>query len=147
MKQTRRAFAGAETTVSFDQGMAYFEAHGCLTDRLMPGLLSAVEQDLTETLAAALVARYDAALVQLDADALLVSASGVIKPGAALLLPTALVVTAETMPMWRTYCQLQARRGVLRMPFLSVEDAARWAADQAALFAAQARFHERARSR
>jgi hypothetical protein len=59
--------------------------------------------------------------------------------------PTALVVPEAQAELWRLYADLQARGGVWHKVFTSLEEGERWAADMAALRAAQARFLKRAR--
>lgn len=78
------------------------------------------------------VADYSSAALALDAGPLMASAIQAQRHGV-VLLPTALVVSADQMPMFGEYCRASMAAGVLKAAFLRREDAVRWAARQAAV--------------
>jgi hypothetical protein len=61
-------------------------------------------------------------------------------------VPAAIVVSEAAMPYWRKYADLQSNSGFLRLVFMDQGAAMCWAADQAALLEAQARWFSRAQS-
>lgn len=78
----------------------------------------------------ATVVVYRDATVAIETDDLLMAAGNAYRQGAGLAA-TALVVSPDQAAMFREYARLSAERGILKRVFLSVEDAQRWAAQQA----------------
>lgn len=132
----KHRFRGADTAMHVDQSIATINVRGVITDAVSIQVLSTCHADLARTGAAAMVARYDAARVQVNARTLLRAAGMALQSGDALRIPTALVVHRDDMEMWRSYCYLQGMRGVLRAPFTDPHEAAVWASRMAAMWAA-----------
>jgi hypothetical protein len=91
---------------------------------------------------------YSAAAIAVNADQLLESAGRAqwSMASVARIPPTALVVSGETLSMWRDYVACAMAAGVLKAVFLNHEDAVRWAAQQAAVRAHWNRLRHEARS-
>ena len=142
-----RRFEMVNSRLRLGPGLANITVAGLVDRHSSAAVIGACGRDLAPVRAHGLVADYSGARMMVCADELMASASLVTGAGDPLRIPTALVVHPDDLAMWRRYCDLQARAGVLRMPFVDVELAHRWAAEFAALWEAQARFRERERSR
>lgn len=134
------SFAGVTTKISADQGIASIHIDGLVTDKSSSELLGACHVDLDLLRPAAMVAAYDSAQMGVTAHTLLSSARRAMPDGSLLRIPTALVVNPDDLEMWRTYCYLQGMFGIMRAAFTDHNAARAWAADQAALRAAQLRY-------
>jgi hypothetical protein len=88
---------------------------------------------------------YRDSAVAIGADHLLSVADQVQRFGVRFL-PTALVVSPEQLPMFRAYADLASACGVLKAAFLSLDDAQRWAAQQAVVAAEWQRMRSALRS-
>lgn len=82
--------------------------------------------------ALAQVADYSRAVMAIEADELMRSAQQAMHEGA-MLAPVALVVNLEQSAMFESYCRAARSAGLVRAAFLSVDEALRWAAKQAAV--------------
>ena len=78
------------------------------------------------------VADYTGAAMALAAGPLMASAIQAQRHGV-VLLPTALVVSADQLSVFTEYCRASMAAGILKAAFLRREDAVRWAARQAAV--------------
>ena len=124
-----------------DQGVATISVRGVVTGRVMLSLLEDCDCDMRKMRADALVARYDQTALAIDAGALLDSARQVIRPGEAIAVPTALVVSPDTIYLFRAYAWQMAQRGVVRAVFTSPAAALDWARAEATTQAAHRAHH------
>lgn len=147
MPQTiKNEFGAVATELSTSDGLATICVDGVVSTVGVAALLGRCELDLRLSGASALVARYEAARIEISADSLALAAGHVMDGGAMLRMPTALVVRSDDVDMWRTYCDLQGRRGILRRAFVCENLARQWAAQHAALWEAQSKFRASLRS-
>lgn len=142
---SKHSFGALETSMTVDQSVAVISVHGVVSPQVADAYLGRCELDLSLTRAQALVAHYDQAQLNISAEALLRSAQQAMAGDAVLRLPTALVIRPEDAEMWRLYCDLQGRAGVMRQAFTSEHRARQWAELHAALWAEQARYRAAAR--
>ena len=145
MPAVRRSFAGGATAFDADDWVASIRIDGVVTPAGGGAILRGCHEDLLASRAPALFADYRAAALQVTAEALLGSVAPVFSADSPLRVPTALLVRPDDLEVWRLYCRLQGMSGILRAAFISPDDARRWLADQAALFAAQVNHHARRR--
>lgn len=88
---------------------------------------------------------YSESAVAIGADHLLSVADQAQRFGVRIV-PTALVVSPEQLPMFRAYANLSMACGILKAAFLRLDDAQRWAAQQAAIGEEWARMRSALRS-
>lgn len=136
MGAQNRQYTTAGTQLVADRGVATIAVRGVVTDRVMLSLLSDCDADMRNVRADALVARYDQSALAIDAQGLLASAQRVIRPGEAIAVPTALVVSPDTLDLFRAYAWQMAQRGVVRAVFTSPDAALEWARSEAVAWAA-----------
>jgi hypothetical protein len=91
------------------------------------------------------VVDYSGSAVAIGADHLLSVADQAQRFGVQIV-PTALVVSAEQLPMFRAYADLSMACGILKAAFLRLDDAQRWAARQAVVAEEWARMRSALRS-
>lgn len=136
MEKQARQYDSANARFSEDRGVATIAVRGLVTDRVLLSLLTDCDADMRGVRADALVARYDQSALAIDANELLDSAQRVIKPGEAIAVPTALVVSPDTIGLFRAYAWQMAQLGVVRAVFTSPGAALEWAQTEAATWAA-----------
>jgi hypothetical protein len=143
MHEAPRLCGTARTVYWTDQQSATIRIDGevCATSAGL--LLAGCEQDMRLTRPRVLVAHYEHARLVVTADSLAQAAVQVVHPGAALRLPTALVVRPDDFEAMRAYCDIMGRQGILRAAFTNAAEARQWAAEYAALWEAQARWATR----
>jgi hypothetical protein len=128
-------YSGASSTARVSGPLASFVTVGEVAPRDAAAILADCQDFIERNEAHGLIADYSHARVLLDADSLHRSAVGVVAHGGALALPTALLVRPDELPMWRTYCDLMARSGIVRAAFISEPDARDWALREARIHA------------
>lgn len=120
-----------------DNGLAVIRTQGIVAPQAFRGVLANCQAAVTDWDSRGLVADYMQAQLEIDADALMRSALQVMALGERkLALPTALLVKADDLPMWRNYARLMAQGGVLRGVFTDHDAALAWTRQQAAIFTA-----------
>lgn len=140
-------FGSLTSVIGATDGIARIRLTGTVTDASAAAMLAQCAVDLPRLSAWAMVARYDTARLAIDPQTLLACAAPAMdRHAGALRLPTAIVVPADELELWRIYCDLQGRRGVLRKAFTSHADALRWAQEHAELWQAQLSWSVRALS-
>lgn len=82
--------------------------------------------------ALAQVADYSRAVMAIESGPLMESARHAMRSGV-ILAPVALVVGLDQLQMFEDYCRAAREAGLIRAAFLSVDEALRWAAKQAAV--------------
>lgn len=143
MQEAPRLCGSARTVYWTDQQSATIQISGevCATSAGL--LLAGCEQDMRLTRPRALVAHYERARLIVTPDNLAEAATQVMHADAALRLPTALVVRPDDFEAMRAYCEIMGAQGILRAAFTDAVKARQWAAEYAALWAAQVRWATR----
>lgn len=131
-----RRYETAEARLSVESWVATIAVRGIVTDRVMLAMMTDCNNGMRSVKADALVSRLDQSVVALDANALLDSAERIIKPGEAIAVPAAIVVSPDTIYLFRAYAWQMAQRGVVRAVFTSPSEALEWARAEALVWAA-----------
>lgn len=132
-------YGGASAQAWGCGGIALIRSRGVVTQSVAGSILADCQSVVDAWQTRGLVAQYDEAQLDIDADTLCRSAVKVVEANGRLSLPTALVVRRDDLPMWKTYAHLMAQRGILRGVFTDYDQAMRWARTQAAIFSADPR--------
>lgn len=135
--------AHAAAWLALDQGIATLQYRGRLSRRNSAEMIGVISAYIEGASPAAMVSDYSGADVEQTARMLARGARPALKSGPTLRLPGALIVRQDEMPLWRSYCNALGDMGALRAAFTSAAEARAWAAEQAALRAAQASFRVR----
>ena len=140
MKTITHRMANAAALLGADQGIATLRFDGLLSPYNSAQMIGVVAAHMACSRSQAMVSDYTCADVAQTARMLARSARPAMRPGSLLRLPGALVVSADELPMWRSYCNALGSMGAMRAAFTNAAQARAWAAENAALWAAQARF-------
>lgn len=143
MKTIKHQMAQAAAALSLDQGIATLQYRGLLSRRNSAEMIGVISGFLEVAGPGAMVSDYTGADVDQTARMLARAARPAIKAGPVLRLPGALIVRADELPLWRSYCYALGDMGAMRAAFTSAAEARAWAAENAALRAAQASYRAR----
>jgi hypothetical protein len=126
----RYSTATAVSTLS--NGVGHTQIAGVVTPDVAAQVLADNAAWLARSGAMGQVADYSRAVLAIDSMNLLRTAATAARYESALDTPTALVVgSSDQFKLIEDYAGLMARRGAVRAPFLSQDEALRWAARQA----------------
>jgi hypothetical protein len=126
--------ATASVLALADEGLVFAVVAGDVTLAAAPLIIAGSVNWPGQRLAH--VVSYQGARVELRAEDLFRSAM-LAKPGDT---PTAFVVAQSQLAMFRQYSQMHTARGTMKAAFTNVEEARRWAANQALVRATWARW-------
>lgn len=125
-------YATATATSTLSNGVGHTQISGIVTPEVAAQLLRDNATWLARSGAMGQVADYSRAVFAIDSMSLLRTAAMAARFEAALDTPTALVVgSTDQFELIADYASLMARRGAVRAPFQSTDEALRWAARQA----------------
>lgn len=133
----------ARASVIADQGITALQFVGQLCPANGRRMVEVLEHHVGVSGSAAMVSDYTRADLAQSAGALIRGARSALRSGTHLRVPSALIVRADDLPLWRHYCQGVGAFGALRAAFVTEQAARAWAAEHAALYAAQLRFRGR----
>lgn len=136
----RREFGGLASELEPVEFGAHFSVRGQVCSESVGMLMQAVLTDLAPMAPKAVICDYRGADMGATARALVHAQR---RTGQSADWPTALIIQPDQAELWRLYRDIQARHGHLKAVFTNAEEAYRWAADMAALRAAQERFNRR----
>jgi hypothetical protein len=120
-----------------ESGLAVIRTEGIVTSDTAAAVLASCQATVTDWASDGLMADYVQARLDIEPDRLMRSALEIMERGdRRLALPTALLVRADDLPMWRGYARLMAQGGVLRGVFTDHHAALAWTRRQAAIFSA-----------
>lgn len=132
MKSAVWSYSSATAVSTLSGGIGHTQITGIVTPAVAALLLRDNAAWLALSGASGQVADYSRAVFAIDPMSLLATAAKAAQLQAALDTPTALVVgDAGQFDLIADYASMMARRGACRAPFLSSEEALRWAARQA----------------
>ena len=135
-----RQFGSLQSELAAVEFGAHFSVRGQVSSESVGVLMQAVLSDLTPMAPKAVVCDYRGADMGATARSLVHAQR---RSGQSADWPTALIIQPDQAELWRLYRDIQARHGHLKGVFTEPEEAYRWAADMAALRAAQERFNRR----
>jgi hypothetical protein len=137
------------TACGADNGIGEFVVSGLVTRSTATIALARNHQWVTEARVGAQVVSYAGSTLMVAPGSICESVKQIVGASTdwGLQVPTALVVRADDMQMWKDYCWLMAQLGISRAAFVSHADARCWAQAQAALWAAQEQHRQRELSR
>ena len=130
-RAVRHDYTIATTATFADQRIARINTVGVVTQNVVGRLLADCQADVARLGAHALVADYSAASLALDPAAVMQRVRDTIGEAGALAMPTALLVTSDTIEFWQDYSWLMATKGLLRKAFTDPSGALAWAQRQA----------------
>lgn len=131
---SRRHYGCASLLGYIESGIAVVRVSGVVTPDSSAQVLSAAQGFAETNRPSGMIARYDDALIAIDAQRLHANALRTVGELGALRLPTALVVSRDTEEMWRDYAWLMAQAGIVRGVFTDVESASLWLRAKAAVW-------------
>lgn len=134
LRAVRHDYTLATTNTFADQRIARINTAGVVTPSVIGRLLADCQADVARLGSHALMADYSAATLVLDPEAVMRSVRSTIGNGGHLRLPTALIVTPDTAPFWRSYAWMMADHGIVRGVFTDAPAARAWAQEQAQVF-------------
>ena len=141
MRSVVRRFPGLVSRLERTDWGSRFSVAGDVNQKTVGGLMASVIGDMAQAPPLAALCDYRGADVCVAARNFVAASR---KAGAPATWPTALLVRPEHLSVWRDYAWLQGQSGNLKGVFTHAEEAERWAAEMAAIRAAQARHLRRA---
>lgn len=125
------AYGAASAVADVDDGLGMVRVRGIITPATSLALLQHNTRWISEKQVVCQVADYSQAGIALDAERLLSNVHAALQKGHGLRTPTALVVPADTLPLFNSYAWMMAQAGITRAVFTDPRRAAEWAATQA----------------
>lgn len=136
MTADRVGYSTAISVAESDRSVGHFVVQGLVTPEVSLQILETNRRWVERGGLCAQVVYYERAAMLIDAEAMMHNAARVLHRGDGLTVPTALVVTADMLPLFERYSTLMAQHGVLRVAFTSRDLADAWAREEAAVHAA-----------
>lgn len=126
----------ASVAGGIESGLSIVTVHGLITQKSIGPLLADNAKWLAHTGVHGQIARYEQSAIALAGESMLQAAELALVANPAFEVPTAIIVHADMLDLFRRYSYIMNAKGVSRAAFSDADQARRWVQREAALYRA-----------